>query len=280
MNFLLKNPKFEVKALNLNQFYADVVKELGIKRLSSLELGVIERTHHHDKKRTVTTTQIAAGHEFGNTYTPARPFLSTSANYFVDGDFQEDVKQEYTYLGAFLKRLAKKLYKTVIDCFTSDGFGSWLPLTERYKQRTGRVEPALIDTGKLLSSVYVKYEGYTISGKTTGGRISSDSFFVENDTKKDVPKSTKSVKQGTKISKPIIKVNTEKETQKTALEAIYSKAKEKEMTHEQAVEKVIKTMKTRFKNDKHAFEKWWLYSEEAANLENMSVAEIRKRFGI
>lgn len=184
---LISLKKFDIKAINLNRFYDEVQKELGIKKSSFLEMGIEERTHHKDKTRTVTTTQIAAGHEYGNSFTPPRPFLHTSANEFVNGDFSKDVKQEYTYLGAFLKRLAKKLYATVVECFMSGGFGKWLPLTENYKQRTGRTDPPLIDTGKLLSSVYVRYEGYTISGKQTGGMVSAD-LGQEVDTKKDVPR--------------------------------------------------------------------------------------------
>lgn len=181
--------KVDVKCINLNHFYSEVAQELGIKRLSSLELGVIERTHHVDRTRTVTTTQIAAGHEYGNTFTHPRPFLTTSANEFVNGDFSKDVKQEYTYLGAFLKRLARKLYTTVIDCFTTGGFGKWIPLSENYKQRTGRTDPPLLDTGKLLGSVYVKYEGYTISGKTAGGTIATrEVLWDESDTKEGLKK--------------------------------------------------------------------------------------------
>lgn len=190
---LISLKKFDIKAINLNRFYDEVQKELGIKKSSFLEMGVEERTHHKDKTRTVTTTQIAAGHEYGNTYTPPRPFLSTSANEFVNGSFQEDVKQEYTYLGAFLKRLAKKLYATVVECFMSGGFGKWLPLTENYKQRTGRTDPPLLDTGKLLSSVYVRYEGYTISGKNTGGMVSAD-LGQEKDVSRKKKETTKQQK--------------------------------------------------------------------------------------
>lgn len=166
--------KIDIKAINLNRFYDDVQNELGIKKSSFLEMGVEERIHHTDETRTVTTTQIAAGHEYGNSFTPPRPFLRTSADEFVNGDFSKEVKQEYTYLGAFLKRLAKKLYSTVTECFMSGGFGKWLPLTDEYKKRTGRFDPPLIDTGKLLSSIYVRYEGFTVSGKRTSGIISSD----------------------------------------------------------------------------------------------------------
>ena len=189
MKEIFQGAKYDIKAINLNQFYSAVVKELGIKKLSSLEIGVQERIHHHDRTRTVTTTQIAAGHEFGNSFVQPRPFLRTSANEFVNGDFSKDVKQDYTYLGAFLKRLAKKLYTTVIDCFMTGGFGTWLPLKESYKKRTGRVEPPLLDTGKLLGSVYVKYEGYTISGKTTGGTIvTKEVLWDESDKKEGIKK--------------------------------------------------------------------------------------------
>ena len=201
---LISLQKFDIKAINLNRFYDEVQNELGIKKSSFLEMGVKERTHHVDKTRIVTTTQIAAGHEYGNSFTPSRPFLHTSANEFVNGDFSKDVKQEYTYLGAFLKRLAKKLYATVVECFMSGGFGKWLPLTDNYKQRTGRTDPPLLNTGKLLSSVYVRYEGYTISGKNTGGMISSD-LGQEVDTKKDVPKSISTNKVKTQRSTISIK---------------------------------------------------------------------------
>jgi len=201
---LINLQKFDIKAINLNRFYDEVAKELGIKKSSFIEMGVEERVHSRKHGRTVTTTQIAAGHEYGNSFTPPRPFLSTSANEFVNGDFSKDVKQDYTYLGAFLKRLAKKLYGTVVECFMSGGFGKWLPLTENYKKRTGRTDPPLLDTGKLLSSVYVRYEGYTISGKNTGGMISAD-LGQEKDTKIDKPKRNRVdsslKKQGIKISK-------------------------------------------------------------------------------
>lgn len=166
--------RFDVKCLNLNQFYDAVVKELGIKKLSSLELGVMEKTHPKKNLmgQTVTTTQVATGQEFGNSITVARPFLAPSANKFVKSDFSKDVKEEYTYLGAFLKRLARKLYYKVIECFFTNGFGTWAPLSEVYMERTGRKpNPMLVDTGTLFSSIYVKYEGYTISGKTAGGVV-------------------------------------------------------------------------------------------------------------
>lgn len=265
MNRILTGAKFEIKALNLNQFYSDVVKELGIKRLSSLELGVTERVHHRDKTRTVTTTQIAAGHEFGNSFTPPRPFLSTSANQFVNGDFKEDVKQDYTYLGAFLKRLAKKLYATTIECFMSGGFGTWLPLSEKYKQRTGRTDPPLVDTTKLMSSIYVKYEGYTVSGKTTGGRVStSNDFFIEEDAKKDIPK-------GIKVSK---KKDTKFENKKNEIKAITRKVKDKEETVESLRKKVSETLKKKYGPS-------YIYSDEKFELDEMTTAqEIRKRFKI
>lgn len=194
MNRIFQGTRFDIKALNLNKFYSDIQNELGIKKSSMLEMGVEERTHHKDKTRTVTTTQIAAGHEYGNSYTPPRPFLHTSANEFVNGSFQEDVKQDYVYLGAFLKRLAKKLYSTVVECFMSGGFGKWLPLTDEYRRRTGRTDPPLVDTGKLLSSVYVRYEGYTISGKNTGGIVSGDLG-----QEKDVSRKKKETKKPQKI---------------------------------------------------------------------------------
>lgn len=174
MKQITEDIRFDVKCLNLNQFYDAVIKELGIKKLSSLELGVMEKQHPKKNRlgQTVTTVQVAAGQEFGNSMTPPRPFLAPSANRFVKSDFSKDVKQEYTYLGSFLKRLARKLYQTVIECFFTNGFGKWTPLSDRYMKETGRTPtPMLVDTGTLFSSVYVKYEGYTISGKMTGGVV-------------------------------------------------------------------------------------------------------------
>ncbi len=180
---LINLRNFDIKAINLNRFYDSVIKELGVKRLSSLEMGVLERPHPNPKnaKRGVTTLDVAAGHEYGNSCTIPRPFLTTSANKFVNESFEEDVKQEYTYLGAFLKRLAKKLYSTVIECFITGGFGTWVHLSEEYKKRTGRTDPPLIDTGALLGSVYVRYEGYTVSGKTAQGTLYTST--VEQKTK-------------------------------------------------------------------------------------------------
>lgn len=183
MNRIFQGARFDIKAINLNKFYSAVSKELGLDKKSSLEMGVQERTHHKDRTRTVTTTQIAAGHEFGNSFVQPRPFLRTSANEFVNGSFQEDVKQDYVYLGAFLKRLAKKLYSTVIECFLSGGFGQWLPLKESYMKRTGRVDPPLLDTGALMGSVYVKYEGYTITGKHTGGTLVTNTIIWDESDK-------------------------------------------------------------------------------------------------
>lgn len=255
---LISLQKFDIKAINLNRFYDEVQKELGIKKSSFLEMGVEERTHHRDKTRTVTTTQIAAGHEYGNSFTPPRPFLHTSANEFVNGDFSKDVKQDYVYLGAFLKRLAKKLYGTVVECFMSGGFGKWLPLTENYKQRTGRTDPPLLDTGKLLSSVYVRYEGYTISGKNTSGLISSD-FVEEKDNSKKQPKQAKVSFSAEKIKLPKIKneqeammfrIAQEKQVERIQYINKYGIKKYKEkkeeletMFQQKAIEKIMKASK-------------------------------------
>lgn len=238
MNRIFQGTRFDIKALNLNKFYSDIQNELGIKKSSMLEMGVEERTHHVDRTRTVTTTQIAAGHEFGNTFVQPRPFLHNSANEFVNGDFSKDVKQEYVYLGAFLKRLAKKLYATVVECFMSGGFGKWLPLTDNYKQRTGRTDPPLFDTGKLLSSVYVRYEGYTISGKQTGGMISVD-LEQEVDTKKDVPrkKITKIKPQKDKIVIKKTYLQPKEDTLATETEA---SRKRVQSEYEKALERIRK----------------------------------------
>lgn len=175
--------KFDVRCVNLSQFYSAVLKELDIKRRAKLEMGIIDRTHTKAHGRTVSTLQVAAGHEYGNSFTPPRPFLSTSANEFVNGSFEEEVKKDYTYLGAFIKRLAKKLYSTIMDCFMTGGFGKWMPLSEDYKKRTGRTDPPLIDTGRLLGSVYVKYEGYTISGKEVGGMFATKQIIWDESDK-------------------------------------------------------------------------------------------------
>lgn len=175
--------KFDIKCVNLSQFYSAVLKELDIKRRAKIEMGVMNRPHSKSRSRTVSTLDVAAGHEYGNSFVTPRPFLSTSANEFVNGSFEQETKQNYTYLGAFIKRLAKKLYATIMDCFVTGGFGKWMPLSEEYKRRTGRTEPPLIDTGRLMGAIYVKYEGYTITGKSVGGMFATKQVIWDESDK-------------------------------------------------------------------------------------------------
>lgn len=266
MNKITDDIKIDVRCLNLNQFYSSVVKELGIKRLSSLEIGVIEKQHpkKNYQGRTVTTNQIAEGQEHGNSFTSARPFLVPSANRFVKSDFKKDVKQDYKYLGSFLKRLARKLYWTIAECFFTNGFGKWVPLSEEYMKKTGRTPtPMLIDTGTLFSSIYVKYEGYTISGKTTGGSIGG---ITEEESAR---------------RKEVLKIAEESKSKMEQFRATVNKTSSyfKEKRSLENTEEAIrgfynKRLKNRYKNEKSI----WDAEAKRSELEDWLVdRELRKR---
>lgn len=209
-----------VKAVNLSDFFRQVEKELKLKKGSYITIGVEERSHWGrvkeegenrglvGNKSRVTTTQIAYGHEFGNSFTPKRSFLKLTADRFVKSNLSEIAKKDYKYIGSFLKALTTKIYDMIIDCFVSNGFGTWRPLSEDYKKDTGRSEPALIDTGQLMTAVYAQYEGFTVKGKQVGRYMSSDfiSGFANTEDKDKKPVPTKEKKA---IVAPIKEKNIE-----------------------------------------------------------------------
>lgn len=187
-----KNTNIDIRAINLGSFVKQIEDELR-PRTSVIVMGVEDRPYYPPQgnkggrengrgfvgaKKSVSTAQIAAGHEFGTSFQPRRSFLETTARRFVSrGNLQRIADRDYSYTGSFLKALATKLYDMVIRCFLSHGWGTWKPLSEAYKDKTGRIEPALVDTGQLMSAVYVNYEGYTVSGKHIASTNSEGSEF-------------------------------------------------------------------------------------------------------
>lgn len=208
-----KNPEIDIRAINLGSFMKEIEKEL-TPRTSIITMGVEDRPYYPHQggkgardsgrgyvgaKKSVSIAQIAAGHEFGTSFQPRRSFLETTARRFVSrGNLQSIADRDYTYTRSFLKALATKLYDMVIRCFLSNGWGTWKPLSDAYKAKTGRTEPALIDTGQLMSAVYVNYEGYTVSGKYISSTNAEGSEFKGAEFR-NIKEDTATVK--TKINK-------------------------------------------------------------------------------
>ena len=191
-----KDPNIDIRVVNLSNFLKDLERELNLKATGSfITIGVEERPYFTPQRirktflpnrtimgtsfrTTTSTSQIAAGHEFGNSWQPRRSFLETTARRFVKQSMKDIVSKDYKYIGSFLKALTVKLYDMIVECFTTSGWGSWKALSEKYKKITGRTDPPLIDTGQLLSAVYAQYEGFTVKGRNIGGFIHGAGGFL------------------------------------------------------------------------------------------------------
>lgn len=186
------NPKIDIRAINLSKFSKEIERELNAHPGSFITIGVEERPYFlpnrgsgrrsmsSNIRTTTSTSQIAAGHEFGLSNLPRRSFLETTARRFAKSNLQKIAGRNYTYVKSFIKALTSKIYDMIIDCFLTSGWGSWKPLTREYKQKTGRTEPPLIDTGQLMSAVYAQFEGFTVSGKQVGGYFNSDFYNIDD----------------------------------------------------------------------------------------------------
>ena len=294
-NWYNKNPEIDIRFVNLGSFSKEVERELmknaGVG--SAITIGVQERPYYgrirtesnrglvgtktrktklYGKPKVVSTSMIAAGHEFGLSNLPRRSFLELSARKFVKSNLQKIADRNYTYIKSFLKALTVKLYDMIIDCFFTSGWGSWKLLTDDYMKRTGRSNPPLIDTGQLMSAVYAQYEGFTVSGKQVGGFAQSDFFNIADDgtttkDKKDILKEAARLK----AQMEQIKATREQVTVKA------EKAKKKvEVSREEIIEKLYAKKK---KELGHIGFLSWIGDEES-EIDVMSTEEIRKRYGV
>lgn len=293
-NWYNKNPEIDIRVINLSEFSREVEREL-LKNAgvgSAITIGVQERPYYgrirtesnrglvgtttrktklYGKPRVVSTSMIAAGHEFGLSNLPKRSFLELSARKFVKSNLQKIADKNYTYIKSFLKALTVKLYDTIIKCFLTSGFGTWKPLTDDYMKRTGRSNPPLIDTGQLMSAVYAQYEGFTVSGKQVGGFAQSDFFNIDDDgtTEKDKKE----------IIKEASKAKAQNEQIKTTREKVSAKAEKKktELSREEVVARVL--AKQRKNNDEISYRQW-LGEIGDDYFDYAPIEEIRKRYGV
>ena len=170
----------DIRAVNLSTVSREIERELKVHPGSYITIGVEERPYFNRIKGAgtrgtvgvttrVTTSQIAAGHEFGLSNLPKRSFLETTVRRFVKSNLQKIADKDYTYVKSLVKALTAKIYDMLIECFLTSGWGTWKKLTKKYKDLTGRTDPPLIDTGQLMSALYAQFEGFRISGKQFGG---------------------------------------------------------------------------------------------------------------
>lgn len=271
----------DIRAVNLSTVSREIERELKVHPGSYITVGVQERPYFIPKKgsgrsgmgtnvRTTTSTSlIAAGHEFGNSFQPRRSFLETTVRRFVKTNLQKIADRDYTYVKSFVKALTTKIYDMLIDCFLTSGWGTWKALSEKYKRKTGRTEPPLIDTGQLMSALYAQFEGFRVSGKQFGGFMQSDFYNMEdsNPTSRD---------------KKEIKIDNDKNKAKTTqVKTIKQKAEkvkqEETLSREEVVARVL--AKQRKSKDEISYRQW-LGEIGDDYFDFTPIEEIRKRFGV
>lgn len=271
----------DIRAVNLSTVSREIERELKVHPGSYITVGVQERPYFIPKKgsgrrsmgtnvRTTTSTSlIAAGHEFGNSFQPRRSFLETTVRRFVKTNLQKIADRDYTYVKSFVKALTAKIYDMLIDCFLTSGWGTWKALSEKYKRKTGRTEPPLIDTGQLMSALYAQFEGFRVSGKQFGGFMQSDFYNMEdsNPTSRD--------KKEIKIDND---KNKEKTTQVKTIKQKAEKVKQEEtLSREEVVARVL--AKQRKSKDEISYRQW-LGEIGDDYFDFTPIEEIRKRFGV
>lgn len=271
----------DIRAVNLSTVSREIERELKVHPGSYITVGVQERPYFIPKKgsgrrsmgtnvRTTTSTSlIAAGHEFGNSFQPRRSFLETTVRRFVKTNLQKIADRDYTYVKSFVKALTAKIYDMLIDCFLTSGWGTWKALSEKYKRKTGRTEPPLIDTGQLMSALYAQFEGFRVSGKQFGGFMQSDFYNMEdsNPTSRD--------KKEIKIDNDKNKAKT---TQVKTIKQKAEKAKQEEtLSREEVVARVL--AKQRKSKDEISYRQW-LGEIGDDYFDFTPIEEIRKRFGV
>lgn len=271
----------DIRAVNLSTVSREIERELKVHPGSYITVGVEERPYFIPKKgsgrrsmgtnvRTTTSTSlIAAGHEFGNSFQPRRSFLETTVRRFVKTNLQKIADRDYTYVKSFVKALTAKIYDMLIDCFLTSGWGTWKALSEKYKRKTGRTEPPLIDTGQLMSALYAQFEGFRVSGKQFGGFMQSDFYNMEdsNPTSRD--------KKEVKVDND---KNKEKTTQVKTIKQKAEKAKKEEtLSREEVVARVL--AKQRKSKDEISYRQW-LGEIGDDYFDFTPIEEIRKRFGV
>lgn len=268
----------DIRAVNLSTVSREIERELKVHPGSYITVGVEERPYFIPNKgsgrrsmgtnvRTTTSTSlIAAGHEFGNSFQPRRSFLETTVRRFVKTNLQKIADRDYTYVKSFVKALTTKIYDMLIDCFLTSGWGTWKALSEKYKKKTGRTEPPLIDTGQLMSALYAQFEGFRVSGKQFGGFMQSDFYNMEDSNPKD---------------KKEVKVDNDKNKAKTTqIKTIKQKAEKVKVEIEMSREEVIEKLYAKKKKELgHIGFLSWI-GEEEMDIDAMTTQEIRKRYGI
>lgn len=269
----------DIRAVNLSTVSREIERELKVHPGSYITVGVQERPYFIPKKgsgrrsmgtnvRTTTSTSlIAAGHEFGNSFQPRRSFLETTVRRFVKTNLQKIADRDYTYVKSFVKALTAKIYDMLIDCFLTSGWGTWKALSEKYKRKTGRTEPPLIDTGQLMSALYAQFEGFRVSGKQFGGFMQSDFYNMEDSS--DTKSKSDLRKEAAVFREKILQMRSIKQkAEKVKVEI--------EMSREEVIEKLYAKKK---KELGHIGFMSWIGDEEM-EIDAMTTEEIRKRYGV
>ncbi len=146
---------------NLRQLQ-DYAKEIAKAKRASVDVGVLDASGAYPGSATVV--EVAATHEFGLGNVPARSFLRvpfnknqkqletfTQKQYANVFDGRSSTRVAIGKVGAFATNISKK-------AFTTNGFGTWKPLTEETVLAKGSSKP-LIDTGILRRSITWKVNG-------------------------------------------------------------------------------------------------------------------------
>lgn len=270
----------DIRAVNLSTVSREIERELKVHPGSYITVGVEERPYFIPNKgsgrrsmgtnvRTTTSTSlIAAGHEFGNSFQPRRSFLETTVRRFVKTNLQKIADRDYTYVKSFVKALTAKIYDMLIDCFLTSGWGTWKALSEKYKRKTGRTEPPLIDTGQLMSALYAQFEGFRVSGKQFGGFMQSDFYNMEDSS--DTKSKSDLRKEAAAFREKILQIRSIKQKAEKA-------KKEETLSREEVVARVL--AKQRKSKDEISYRQW-LGEIGDDYFDFTPIEEIRKRFGV
>lgn len=172
----------QIKVKDSSKFYNDIIKEI-MPKGTKITVGVKERNHYiayrgghktsHAKGGalySVTTSQIAAAHEYGLGKMPRRSFIRDTVDKWLYLDAGRLVKKDYAKADTFLRHLANKIYERIQEAFDTNGWDRWAPLSDKYRDSTGRSNKNILtDTGQLRAAVYTEYAGKTFDGGMISG---------------------------------------------------------------------------------------------------------------
>ncbi len=124
--------------------------------LPNVRVGVLGTSGRSDG---LTNAEVGAAHEFGTSTVPRRSFLRMPVSEKLSdavessGAFDEDVLNEVLRtrsIKAWMTKVGALAVSVVLDAFATGGFGTWLPWSRNYSNKTGNI---LVDTQQLRNSI-------------------------------------------------------------------------------------------------------------------------------